>query len=81
MCIGDSKKNEVVVATRAKDYSSSKEKVDDIPPLLVQPSPPTSPPNNPLNIERTCLNTVLFPPPRGIVRNTSFNPYACVAQN
>jgi hypothetical protein len=51
MCTGDSKKNEVAVATRAKDYSPSKEKVDDIPPSLVQLPPPTSPPNGPLHLE------------------------------
>jgi hypothetical protein len=51
MCIGDSKKNEVAVATQANYYSPSKEKFDDIPPSLVQPSPPTSPPNNPLHLE------------------------------
>jgi hypothetical protein len=51
MCIGDSKKNEFVVATQAKDYSPSKEKVDDSPPLLVQPPPPNSPPNGPLHLE------------------------------
>jgi hypothetical protein len=51
MCTGDSKKNEVAVATRAKDYSPSKEKVDDLPPSLVQPPPPTSPPNGPLHLK------------------------------
>ena len=51
MCIGDSKKNKVAVATRVKYYSPSKEKVDDSPPLLVQPPPPTSPPNGPLHLE------------------------------
>jgi hypothetical protein len=50
MCIGDSKKNEVAVATRAKDYSLLKENVDDIPPLLLQHSPPTSPPNSPRHL-------------------------------
>jgi hypothetical protein len=50
-CTGDSKKNEVVVATRAKDYSPSKEKVDNLPPLLVHPPPQTSPPNGPLHLE------------------------------
>jgi hypothetical protein len=29
MCTGDSKKNDITLTTRAKDYSSSKEKVDD----------------------------------------------------
>jgi hypothetical protein len=51
MCTGDSKKNDVTLTTRAKDYSSSKEKVDDIPPPLVQQSPSTSPPNGPLHLE------------------------------
>jgi hypothetical protein len=51
MCTGDSKKNEFVVATQAKYYSPPKEKVDDIPPSLVQPSPPTSPPNDPLHLK------------------------------
>jgi hypothetical protein len=67
MCTSDSKKNEVAVTTRAKDYSSSKEKVDDIPPSLIQPSPPKSPPNGPLHLEKSGLDTVLLPPPKGIV--------------
>jgi hypothetical protein len=32
MCTSDSKNNKVAIATRAKDYSPSKEKFDDIPP-------------------------------------------------
>ena len=67
MCTGDSKKNEVTVATRAKYYSPSKEKDDDLPPSLVQPPPPTSPPNGPLHIKRLGLETFLHPPPKGIV--------------
>jgi hypothetical protein len=67
MCTGDFRKNKVAVAIQAKDYSPLKEKVDDIPPSLVQPSPPTSPPNGPLHIERLGLNTFLRPPPKGIV--------------
>jgi hypothetical protein len=67
MCIGDSKKNEVAVATRAKDYSSSKEKVDDLPPPLIQPPPPNSPPNDLIHLERLGLDTVLRPPPKGVV--------------
>jgi hypothetical protein len=51
MCTGDSKQNNVAITTRAKDYSSSKEKVDDLPPTLVQPSPPTPPTNGPLHLE------------------------------
>jgi hypothetical protein len=51
MCAGDSKKNDITLTTRAKDYSSSKEKVDEIPPSLVQPSPMTTPTNGPLHLE------------------------------
>jgi hypothetical protein len=51
MCTGDSKKNKVAVATRAKYYSPSKEKVHYSPLPLVQPPPLTSPPKGPLHIE------------------------------
>jgi hypothetical protein len=51
MCTGDSKPNNVALMTRAKDYTPSKEKVDDLPPALVQPSPPTPPTNSPLHLE------------------------------
>jgi hypothetical protein len=51
MCIGDSKKNDVAIVTQSKDYSPSKKKMDDVPPLLVQPPPATSPPNGPLHLE------------------------------
>jgi hypothetical protein len=81
MCIGDSKKNEVAVATQAKDYSPSKEKVDDSPPPLVQPPPSTSPPNDPLHLERLSLDTVLHPPPKGVVCKSSFNPTCMCSQN
>jgi hypothetical protein len=80
MCTGDSKKNEVSIATRAKDYSPSKEKVDDSSPSLVQPPPPNSPPNSPLHLNRMGLDIVLLPPPKCIVIKLSFNPHACVSQ-
>jgi hypothetical protein len=51
MCTGDSKPNNVALTTRAKDYTPSKEKVDDLPPAFVQPSPPTPPTNGPLHLE------------------------------
>jgi hypothetical protein len=59
MCTGDSKQNNVALTTQAKDYSPSKEKVDDLPPSLVQPSPTTPPTNGPLHLERLSLDTVL----------------------
>jgi hypothetical protein len=81
MCIGDSKKNDITLTTRAKDYSSSKEKVDAIPHSLVQPSPMNPPTNSPLHLEQPSLETVLHPPPKGIIRKSDFNPHACVVQN
>jgi hypothetical protein len=59
MCTSDSKQNNVALMTRAKDYSPSKEKVDDLPPSLVQPSPTTPPTNGPLHREQPSLDTVL----------------------
>jgi hypothetical protein len=81
MCTGDSKQNNVALTTRAKDYSPSKEKVDDLPPALVQPSPATPPTNGPLHLERPSLDTVLRPPPKGVIRKSAFNPHARAAQN
>jgi hypothetical protein len=51
MCTSDSKKNDIALTTRDKDYSPSKEKVDDLPPSLVQPSPTAPPTNGPLHLE------------------------------
>jgi hypothetical protein len=76
--IGDHK---VAVATRTKDYSPSKEKVDYPPPPLAQPPLSAPPPNGPLHLERPSLDTIFCPPPKGIIRKSSFNPHACVAQN
>jgi hypothetical protein len=80
MCTGDSKKNDITLTTRAKDYSPSKEKVDVVPPLVVQPSPTNPPTNGPLHLEQSSLDTVLFPPPKGIFRKSAFNPHARAAQ-
>jgi hypothetical protein len=80
MCTGDSTNNNVALTTRAKDYTPSKEKVDDLPPDLVQPSPPNPPTNSPLHLERPSLDTVLRPP-KGVVKKSAFNPHARAAQN
>jgi hypothetical protein len=81
MCTGDSTKDNVALTTREKDYTSSKEKVDDLPPALVQPSPPTPPTNGPLHLERPNLDIVIRPPPKGVVKKSAFNPHARAAQN
>jgi hypothetical protein len=51
MCTRDSKQHDVALTTRAEYYSPSKEKVDDLPPSLVQPSPMTPATNSPLHLE------------------------------
>jgi hypothetical protein len=81
MCTGDSKQRNIALTTRAKDYSPSKEKVDDLPPSLVQPSPATPPTNSPLHLERPNLKKVLRPPLKGVVQKLAFNPHAHAAQN
>jgi hypothetical protein len=81
MCTSDSKKNNVALTTQAKDYSPSKEKVDDLTPSLVQLSPATPPTNGPLHLERLSLDTVLRPPPKGVIQKLDFNPHSHVAQN
>jgi hypothetical protein len=81
MCTSDSKKNEVLVATLTKYYSPSKEKVDDPPPLLAQPPPSAPSPNGPLHLEQPIPDIAICLPTKGIVRKSSFNPHARVAQN
>ena len=61
------RKTTFALTTKAKDYTPSKEKVDDLPPAFVQPSPPNPPTNGPLHLERLILDTVLRPPPKGVV--------------
>jgi hypothetical protein len=81
MCTGDSRKDTVTLTTRAKDYTPSKEKVDDTPPDLVSTSPPNPPTTSPLHLERPNLDTVIRPPPKGVVKKSAFNPHARAAQN
>jgi hypothetical protein len=81
MCTGDSRKDTVTLTTRAKDYTPSKEKVDDIPPNLVSTSPPNPPTIGPLHLERPNLDTVIRPPPKGVIKKSTFNPHARAAQN
>jgi hypothetical protein len=81
MCTGNSTKNDVAITTQAKDYSPSKEKVVNLPPLLVQPPPSTSPPNGPLHLKRLNPDTVLLPPLKGVVQKSAFNPHAHASQN
>jgi hypothetical protein len=81
MCTADSKKDTVTLTTRAKDYTPSKEKVDDTPPDLVSTSPLNPSTSGPLHLERPNLDTVIRPPPKGVVKKSAFNPHARAAQN
>jgi hypothetical protein len=79
MCTSDSRKDTVSLATHTKDYTSSKEKVDDIPPDSTSPPNPST--TGPLHLERPNLDTVIRPPPKGVVKKSTFNPHARAAQN
>jgi hypothetical protein len=48
---------------------------------LVQPPSSTSPPNGLLHLKRPSLDTIIRPPPKGVVRKSSFNPHARAAKN
>jgi hypothetical protein len=69
MCTTD-KDKEVSLTTRAKDYPSSNGSV------VEQPSTSTPPPTGPLQIDRPSSDTMIRPPPKGVVHRSSFNPHA-----
>jgi hypothetical protein len=52
-----------------------------MPPSLVQPYPSDPPANGPVHLKLPSLDTVLCPPPKGVVRKSTFNPHARVSQN
>jgi hypothetical protein len=79
MCTSDSNKDTVTLTTRAKDYTPSKEKVDDTPPDLVPTSPPNPPTTGPIHLKRPNLDTVIRPPRKGVVKKSAFNPHARAA--
>lgn len=72
---------QVMVATRSKDYgckghvvngnetTSSGQPYSSIPP----------PPSEPLQIEKSNLDMMIRPPPKGVLWKLAFNPHARVA--
>jgi hypothetical protein len=48
---------------------------------LVSTSPPNPPTTGPLHLKRPNLDTVIRPPPKGVVKKLAFNPHARAAQN
>lgn len=63
------------VSTRAKDYPSSAGKEPEVP----SSAPPSS--SGPLHIERPSTETTIRPPPKGVLRRSSYNPNARAAQH
>ena len=63
------------VSTRAKDYPSSAGKE----PEASSSAPPSS--SGPLHIERPSTETTIRPPPKGVLRRSSYNPNARAAQH
>jgi hypothetical protein len=74
MCTID-KDKEVSLTTRAKDYPSSNGSVID------HPSTSTPPPTSPLQIDQPSSETLIRPPPKGVVHRSSFNLHARATQN
>lgn len=65
----------VHVSTRAKDYPSHAGKEPEVP----SSAPPSS--SGPLHIERPSAETIPRPPPKGVLRRSSYNPNARAAQH
>ena len=65
----------VHVSTRAKDYPSNAGKEPEVP----SSAPPSS--SGPLHIERPSVETIPRPPPKGVLRKSSYNPNARAAQH
>jgi len=61
------------ISTRTKDYPSSVGKEPEIP----SSAPPSS--SGPLHIERPSTETPIRPPPKGVLRKSSYNPNAHAA--
>ena len=63
------------VTTRAKDYPSQAGKEPEVP----SSAPPSS--SGPLHIERPSTETIPRPPPKGVLRKSSYNPNSRAAQH
>ena len=63
------------ISTRTKDYPSSAGKEPEIP----SSAPPSS--SGPLHIERPSTEMPIRPPPKGVLRKSSYNPNARAAQH
>ena len=63
------------VTTRAKEYPSHAEKEPEVP----SSAPPSS--SGPLHIERPNAETMIRPPPKGVLQKSSYNLNARAAQH
>ena len=73
MCQENTK--EVFITTQTKDYPPSNGSVVDQPSTSTPTSISISPTIDPLQIDQPSSNTVIQPPPKGVVHNSSFNPH------
>lgn len=62
------------ISTRAKEYPSPAGKEPEVP----SSAPPSS--SGPLHIERPITEMVIWPPPKGVLWKSSYNPNARAAQ-
>ena len=67
----------ITIATRLKDYNSQQQ----APRKAVADGPPLPPVSGPLEIEKPSLESVVKPPPKGVLRRSSYNPNARAAQH
>ena len=67
----------ISVATRSKDYNEMRQ----APGKAVVDGPPPLPISGPLEIEKPSLEPIVKPPPKGVLRRSSYNPNARAAQH
>ena len=67
----------ISVATRSKDYNEPRQ----APGKAVADGPPHPPISGPLEIEKPSLEPIVKPPPKGVLRRSSYNPNAHAAQH
>jgi len=65
----------VHISTRAKEYPSHAGKEPEVP----SSAPPSI--SGPLHIERPSTETPIRPPPKGVLRKSSYNPNSCASQH
>lgn len=74
--------SKVTVATQSKGYTSkSPVENEDDSSSLGQTSTSILPSSKPLHIEKSNLDMIIRPPPKGMLRKSPFNPHARAPKN